>query len=195
MHCWKQKTLRQNRCSRSCPSQPSIILTIQSGRQVHPKGKCTVKIKYLTGPKSGQIDHVPNSQEFQVLASAGIIEIVPYKDFRERLAAEMAATPTLVKTVSWGIKHCTGSPESQPESVLIFKTTSLGANVIETMTFTQPPADCPPSVVAHFRREAGIYAQIRQDREHAQKTDFANKNQPLGRPSRVASEVFRGGLK
>lgn len=36
-----------------------------------------MKVKYLTGPKCGQTSHVPNSQEFQVLVAAGIIEVIP----------------------------------------------------------------------------------------------------------------------
>jgi hypothetical protein len=127
-----------------------------------------MRIKYLSGPKSGQFDHVPNSQEFQVLASAGLIEILPYKDFRERLKDEMAAMPKAVVTVSWGVRHVTAPGELQPRNVIVVKTVNTGDRCDET-TYAGPPADCPPAVVAKFRKESAVYEQIRADRKHADK--------------------------
>jgi len=49
-----------------------------------------LKIKFLSGPRTGQTDHAPNSQEIQLLAKAGIIEIIPYKNFVEFMSAEHA---------------------------------------------------------------------------------------------------------
>jgi hypothetical protein len=63
-----------------------------------------VKIKFLSGPRQGEISHAPYSQEVQLLASAGLIEIIPYKDFRERLAESSPPPATLPAKVSWGVK-------------------------------------------------------------------------------------------
>jgi hypothetical protein len=67
-----------------------------------------MKIKFLSGPRAGQTSHVPNSQEYQVMASAGLIEIVPMaprgtsqwlEDMKERSAA---FTPPLADAqVTW----------------------------------------------------------------------------------------------
>lgn len=133
-----------------------------------------MKIKYLTGPKSGQVDHVPNSQEFQVLASAGLIEVLPYKDFRERLKDEMEALPKAVVTVSWSVRHVTAPGELQPRNIIVVKTVNTGNRCDETI-YAGPPAECPPAVVAKFRKESAVYEQIRQDRAHAQKVDAARR--------------------
>jgi hypothetical protein len=67
-----------------------------------------MKIKFLSGPRAGQTSHVPNSQEYQVMASAGLIEIVPMaprgtsqwlEDMKERSAA--FAEPQRAAQVSW----------------------------------------------------------------------------------------------
>jgi hypothetical protein len=128
-----------------------------------------MRIKFLTGPKAGQVDHVPNSQEFQVLASAGLIEILPYKDFRERLNDEMAAMPkpTTPLVTTWGVRHVTAPGDLQPRNVIVVKTTPTG----DVTFFDGPPAGCPPEVVAKFRKESAVYAQIRQDRKHAEQVD------------------------
>ena len=47
-----------------------------------------MKIKFLTGPRAGELSHAPNSQQSQLLAAAGIIEIIPYKSYVERLDFE-----------------------------------------------------------------------------------------------------------
>jgi hypothetical protein len=131
-----------------------------------------MRIKYLSGPKSGQFDHVPNSQEFQVLASAGLIEIFPYKDFRERLKDEMAAIPKPAQTASWGIHRVViASREANPRSVLVVKTAANGDQTF----YDAPPADCPPAIAERFRKEAAVEAQMHQDREHAKKV-AAEKN-------------------
>jgi hypothetical protein len=38
-----------------------------------------VKIKFLSGPRAGEVSHAPKSQETQLLIDAGLIEIVPEK--------------------------------------------------------------------------------------------------------------------
>jgi hypothetical protein len=68
-----------------------------------------MKIKFLSGPRAGQTEHVPNSQEYQVMASAGLIEIVPMaargsaewlRDMKERSAA---LNPQVQSTVTWSV--------------------------------------------------------------------------------------------
>jgi hypothetical protein len=68
-----------------------------------------VKIKFLSGPRAGQTSHVPNSQEYQVMASAGLIEIVPMaargsaewlRDMKER---SEALNPPVQPKVTWSV--------------------------------------------------------------------------------------------
>jgi hypothetical protein len=105
-----------------------------------------MKIKFLSGPCTGQIDHAPNSQEIQLLAKAGIIEIIPWKDFRERLAAE--ASPAAKPVVAWGIREASGSRYSQTR---IVKT--VGS---DTYFLNAPTADTPPAIVARFNALVNI---------------------------------------
>jgi hypothetical protein len=69
-----------------------------------------MKIKFLSGPRAGQTEHVPNSQEYQVMASAGLIEIVPMAargsaewlhDMKER---SEALNPPAQSKVTWTVK-------------------------------------------------------------------------------------------
>lgn len=107
-----------------------------------------MKIKFLSGPRTGQIDHAPNSQEIQLLAKAGIIEIIPYSSYRERLAAEHSSarghgsTDPNVVGVEWGLKDRAQSPLSK---VLIIK--RVGA---QTFYLESPDTDTPPSIVARW---------------------------------------------
>jgi hypothetical protein len=70
-----------------------------------------MKIKFLSGPRAGQTEHVPNSQEYQVMASAGLIEIVPMaargtpqwlQDMKER--GEAFAPQLSPAKVTWLVK-------------------------------------------------------------------------------------------
>ena len=127
-----------------------------------------MKIRFLTGDKKGQIAHAPVNQNTQLMVDAGLIEVIPYKDFRERLKDEMEAMPKAVVTVSWSVRHVTAPGELQPRNVIVVKTVNTGDRSDET-TYAGPPADCPPAVVAKFRKESAVYEQIRADRKHADK--------------------------
>ena len=127
-----------------------------------------MKIRFLTGDKKGQIAHAPVNQNTQLMVDAGLIEVLPWKNYQERLAAEMAALPKPVVTVSWGVRHVTAPGELQPRNVIVVKTVNTGDRCDET-TYAGPPADCPPAVVAKFRKESAVYEQIRADRKHAEK--------------------------
>lgn len=122
-----------------------------------------MRIKFLSGPRAGQVDHVPNTQEYQVLAATGLIEIIQYKTFQERLADSMPQAAA-VPAVAWGVQHCMQSGEAQPRAVLVIKTVNG-----EQTIYDAPPAGCPADVVAKFRREAAVYAQIAQDEAHKRK--------------------------
>jgi hypothetical protein len=106
-----------------------------------------MKIRFLSGPRTGQIDHSPNSQEMQLLAKAGIIEIIPYRDFRERLAAEATSqTAGSFQNVSvdeeWGFD---GSCTQFRQPVIIFKRGS------ETLIYDGPTKNCPATIASQFR--------------------------------------------
>jgi len=108
-----------------------------------------MKIRFLSGPRSGETDHAPNTQETQLLAKAGIIEIIPWKNYHERLASE---TPQVVvpPTVEWGIRGAERGLNSYSQTVII-KRTSLG----ETTFFSSVPPDCPKEIANQFRALTG----------------------------------------
>lgn len=122
-----------------------------------------MKIRFLSGPRAGQIDHAPLSQETDLLVKAGLIEVIPYKDFRDRLAETMPK-PTTPLSTGWGVQHVTAS-ERQPRNVIIVKTAPNG----DVTFYDAPPKDCPPAIVARYRKELAVYEQIIQDKKHADK--------------------------
>jgi hypothetical protein len=127
-----------------------------------------MKIRFLTGDKKGQISHAPVNQNTQLLVDAGLIEVIPYKDYRERLKDEMAQQQKTAPApvACWGVQHVMAPGSENPRSVIITKE-FLG----EKTFFDAPPKDCPPAIVAKFNKELAVYAQIRADREHANKVD------------------------
>lgn len=100
-----------------------------------------MKIKFLSGPRTGQIDHAPNTQEMQLLVKAGLIEIIPYRDFREMLSAEHnpSAKPPLVE---WGIIEATS--ENSAGHAIIRK------SGCETQYLSAAPPDCPSHIRERF---------------------------------------------
>jgi hypothetical protein len=69
-----------------------------------------MKIKFLSGPRAGQTEHVPNSQQYQVMVSAGLIEIVEMPAahsagwLAERIEQSRAAEPKLAPVkVLWSV--------------------------------------------------------------------------------------------
>ena len=110
-----------------------------------------MKIKFLSGPRTGQFDHAPNTQETQLLVKAGIIEIIPWKDYRERLAATAAeqtagtVVPVTVQHVEWGFLP--------PGNSLFHVRAIVKRTGSETIWFRTPPSDCPDSILKQFLEE------------------------------------------
>jgi hypothetical protein len=134
-----------------------------------------MKIKFLSGPRAGQFDHAPISQETDLLVKAGLIEVIPYKNYQERLADTMSK-PATASVVSWGVRHCLQPGESQPRRAVVIKTVNG-----EQTIYDAPPPNCPQDVVQKFRKAVTVYEQIIQDQKHAQKVKFDNQNQPIPR--------------
>jgi hypothetical protein len=72
-----------------------------------------MRIKFLSGPKSGQISHAPRSQETQLLIDAGVIEVVagpaPRYGSTEWMEEKQANSlkinpPRSEAVVTWGVK-------------------------------------------------------------------------------------------
>lgn len=104
-----------------------------------------MKIKFLTGPKAGQISHAPHSQEIQLLAAAGILEIIPWTSYRERLAEEHSSAsgagcidPNVKGGIEWG---CEDRGTSAFSVVRVVKRSGA-----DTTWFSSPPADAPDSI-------------------------------------------------
>src|SRR5271155_4650140 len=64
------------------------------------------KIKFTSGPKSGLIEHV-RPQVAETLVAAGLAELIPYKNYVERLQEEEAvrqsSLPQTAPTVKWSV--------------------------------------------------------------------------------------------
>jgi len=105
-----------------------------------------MRIKYREpSPKAGLTEHIDNVTG-RLLVTSGLAEVVPYKDFRERLAAE--ASPS--------------GPAPIPEWGILEATTPLGQNAVikrcgaETTYYGDPlPEDCPASIRERFALLAG----------------------------------------
>jgi len=110
-----------------------------------------MQIRHINSPKAGLVEHIDNATA-KTLISAGFAEHVPYKDFRERLAAESTSqTAGTVVSVSvsgteWGFDSSC-SQFRQP--VIIFK---RGA---ETTYYDAPVKDTPASIVKQFHESVG----------------------------------------
>jgi hypothetical protein len=107
-----------------------------------------MKIRLLTGPRAGQIDHAPNSQEIQLQVKLGNIEIMPYRDFRERLreegqgGASTNVNPSLPEgKIEWGVLD----RNTQFREVTVVKKFAS-----ETVYYSTPPVDAPKSIVQRF---------------------------------------------
>jgi hypothetical protein len=111
-----------------------------------------MKIRYLTGARSGQTDHVPHSQEIQVLINAGIIEAIPYASYRERLAEEgqgmqQQPDPNFVQGIQYSVR------ERQFGSVNTghaFIERRSGSETLFFDTLETIPADCPKNIIVRF---------------------------------------------
>jgi hypothetical protein len=90
----------------------------------------------------------------QLLAKAGLIEIIPWTSYRERLASEHASASgagcvnASVVGIEWGIRESDGSAYSQ--NVVIKKSGST------TTFFSAPPDDAPASIKQRFAELASI---------------------------------------
>lgn len=107
-----------------------------------------MRIRFVPpSPKSGTVEHCENAAG-RALILAGLAEAVPYKDFRERLAAEFSSASgagnvnASVVGISWGIRESDGSAYSQ--NVVVKR---VGA---ETTFFSAPPDDAPESIKRRF---------------------------------------------
>ena len=108
-----------------------------------------MKVKFLSGPKQGTIEHL-QPHVCQPLIAAGICEHVPYKDFRERLAAETLSTTTPV--VEWGVLDAEG-----PGSIVrVIKRASSNLTYYDS-----PPQDAPRAIVVRFNELANIAKNCR----------------------------------
>jgi len=58
-----------------------------------------MQIRHLNSPKAGLVEHIDNATA-RTLIAAGFAEHVPYKDFRERLAAESTSQTAALSLVS-----------------------------------------------------------------------------------------------
>jgi hypothetical protein len=110
-----------------------------------------MQIRHINSPKAGLVEHLDNATA-KTLIAAGFAEHVPYKDFRERLAAEStsqtAGTVVSVSVVGteWGFD---GSCSQFRQPVIIFK---RGA---ETTYYDAPVKDTPASIVKQFYEAIG----------------------------------------
>jgi hypothetical protein len=71
------------------------------------KGATTMLVKFLSGPRKGEISHAPRTQQTQLLIDAGLCEAIPEKYspsmLRPPTPAESAAMNAELSKVSWGV--------------------------------------------------------------------------------------------
>ena len=127
-----------------------------------------MKIKFLSGPRAGQIDHAPISQETDLLVKAGIIEVIPYKGYQERLKAEeelrMASQPKIA--AQWGIRR------------IMYTNKGLCCVVVkmdgpETTFYDSPPTGCPRATAAEWKKQIDLEHALSNDvnRIHKEKQE------------------------
>ena len=118
-----------------------------------------MKIKYLSGPKAGQFDHAPNTQETQLLVKTGLIEIVRYTNFIEYMSREHAQ-PAAQPKVEWFIKDIGIGRYSKVE---VGMRVINGPDNVSTAWFDAPPANCPPEIVARWKQLAIDTPKLREE--------------------------------
>ena len=121
-----------------------------------------MRVKFVCGPRAGEIVHAPHSQEIQIMAACGFVEILPElkRGTNEYLAERGALSPAPSIPVEWGV---TG--DSYRQTAVVKKRGS------ETTYYDSPPADCPASVAARFH-------EMKRDPEAAAAVlDEARRNQ------------------
>lgn len=128
-----------------------------------------MKVRFISGPKINTTEHVANDIG-RTLVAAGLAEHVPYKDFRERLAAESspAAKPT---PVEWGIRESDGSPFSV---TVVVKKTATGMQFL-----SQPPDDAPESIKRRFAELASINPNAAAEALGARKREQAEYDERM----------------
>ena len=115
-----------------------------------------MKVIYKFGPRTGEVAHVPKSQEIQVLLNAGIIEEIPLTD-ADRVPDKDDVMPPRPprgwEVALWG-------DEKKP--VIIFQDGAFGKTVYEGVPgatrrwsaaeqrHVMVPSDCPVDVVEKF---------------------------------------------
>src|SRR5579864_3765470 len=119
-----------------------------------------MKIKFISGAKSGTIEHIDNSTG-NLLIAAGLAEHVPYKNWQERLREEGQGmrTPDALKsypTPQWSVVtlRAGGEPTYVIEKLHNFERTLYGKSNLQTpdATFIQQmhAAGCPAGIVHQY---------------------------------------------
>ena len=141
-----------------------------------------MRIRFIEpSPRAGEVTHIDNITGRTLIAS-GFAELVPYKDYRERLSQEgqvgsdgTNVNPNVVSGVEWGVLQ----PEITTNPVCIIR---RFAN--ETVYFDGVPDPvkwgvCPPSIVAQFHaltdeptpsgfsKEQSVVAELQQKERDA----------------------------
>jgi hypothetical protein len=104
-----------------------------------------LKVKFLSGPKTGTIEHLP-PHVCQPLLAAGLIEYLPYKTengipaYVQRLSAESARLASAPVVSEWG------TCEKNGVALIVFR---LGA---ETFYHDSVPVGCPEPIKAQWQR-------------------------------------------
>lgn len=132
-----------------------------------------MKIKFLSGPKAGQVSHAPYSQQTQLMIDAGLIEVIPMPPYGSAgwLAArnEQAAsvtTPPPPALVTWGVGeglytkrvHITGKCSRATCGVFRYEGDVPGAataQFLHSCGADAHPEPVPANVLKEFARQKG----------------------------------------
>jgi hypothetical protein len=117
----------------------------------------------------GTTIHLP-AHRAQALIDIGAAVEVPYKNFQERLAAEMP--PPVAPVVQWAVH------EKASGGAIITKTINGGGGGGEVSHYNTPPVDCPQDVVARFKhisRLAVEYGSGAAEKERLEREQYSLK--------------------
>jgi hypothetical protein len=134
-----------------------------------------MKIKFLSGPRKGQIEHAPRSQEVKLLVDAGLIEIVD--DTPEPRIPDKDDVIPPKPSRGWKAGTFLYGDERKP--AIIFHDGQGGKLVFdgppapqrrwsgEEQRYIMAASDCPAAVIAEFHTLAGNHKLAARAREQA----------------------------
>jgi hypothetical protein len=135
------------------------------------------KIKFTSGPKSGLIEHV-RPQVAETLVAAGLAELIPYKNYVERLQEEEAVRQSSLPQVAANVTWTVGKGERNGRYFISAQCSSSACGsafffdgapaAADKLIFTHscsgtPPVKVPQEIVSQYRKLHFVPATLGAD--------------------------------